>query len=922
MSNLLYRLGRFCARHGRWVTVAWVVVAVAVIVVGHRLGGGSTDAVAVGGSDSAVAQTLLDREFPGRSADASPIVLKARSGGVTDPAYADALRDTVQRIRRIPGVGQVSDPPAAGDAALSPDGHIGYLTVTPESDSASTLDLAERVRDATGPATGAGLDVAVGGQLGQQLSKSPVHTSELIGIVVAVVVMLLAFGSAVAMGVPIVTAVLSVGGGLALLQLLGNAAGIPTVAATLATMIGLGVGIDYGLFLVVRFRRLLAGGLTAEEAAGRTAGTSGGAIVFAAGTVVIAVCGLALSGVAFVGWLGYSAAIVVAVSLGSAVTLTPALLGWLGPGVNRLSLPGRRRGAAVTGPEDLAGTAWARLAVRVAGRPLTTTLAATAVLLTLAAPVLALRLGQMDAGRLPAATESRRSYDTLAEGFGPGANGPLRVVVEMFAPATAPDGASTTDGQDPRARDDRLVALRAALAQSPGVRTVSDPVISADSAVAVFGVTEQTSPSDERTVELVHRLRDTTLPRALAGRGAEGHVGGLTATKADLAGRISQRLPVLIGAVLAFAGLLVLLAFRSLWLAAKAAAMNLLSIAAAYGVVVAVFQWGWGVGLLGLDGPVPIESYVPMMMFAILFGLSMDYEVFLLSSIQEHWHATRDNARAVSLGLADTGRIVSSAALIMVAVFASFLINANPVVKMFGLGLSVAVAVDATVVRCLLVPGVMVLIGERQWRLPPLLDRLLPGIAIEADPAFFDSPPVAPARNGHDVAIGGGRWSTAAVAVPLIVLIIVVTVHRGSVAAATPAVVALLLGAFVAGRRQRAGVGARGAGLLIGAATSTLAFAGAAVGLPQLPSAAGLTIALTVLLAAVPPLLSRGRIPPAATLAATVAGTVGWAAGEPEATVLLCTAAGFTVSLLGRLLGTGLRRRQLSPDPSTIGADR
>ncbi|OWV11575.1 hypothetical protein B5D80_04630 [Micromonospora wenchangensis] len=749
MTTILYRLGRFCARHARAVTVGWVVLALALILAGSRFDGGNADAIAVDGSDSAVAQTLLDRAFPGRSVDPSPVVVEAPSGKLTDKTYQDALNATAERIRDIPGVSAVSGPPAAGTPALSTDGRTGYLTVTPESASAATVDLAERVRDATAPATDAGLDVSIGGQLGQQLSKSPVHTSELIGIVMAVIVMLLAFGSAVAMGVPILTAVLSVGSGLALLKLLGNAVDIPTVAATLATMIGLGVGIDYGLFLVVRFRRLLAGGLSAEEAAARTTATSGGAVVFAAGTVIIAVCGLALSGVSFVGWLGYSAAIVVAVSLASATTLTPALLGWLGPRINRFSLPGSRHRTTVADHAELDTTVWARLAVRVAKRPLLTALAATVVLLALSAPVSTLRLGQMDSGKLPTSTESRRSYDALAEGFGPGANGPLRVVVEMVDPATAPPGAKNAAGQDPRAQDPRLVALGAVLADTPGVREVSAPVVSADSAVAVFSVTGQTSPSDESTVELVHRLRDTTLPQALAGRGAEGHVGGLTATKADLAERISQRLLLLIGAVVAFACVLVLLAFRSLWLAAKAAAMNLISIAAAYGVVVAVFQWGWGIHLLGLDGPVPIESYVPMMMFAILFGLSMDYEVFLLSSVQEHWHATRDNRRAVSLGLADTGKIISSAALIMVAVFASFLINSSPIVKMFGLGLSVAVAVDATIVRCLLVPAVMVLIGERQWQLPPLLDRLLPRISIEADPAAFDPPPVAAAAGEH-----------------------------------------------------------------------------------------------------------------------------------------------------------------------------
>ncbi|GAB1646350.1 MMPL family transporter [Krasilnikovia sp. MM14-A1259] len=934
MTSVLYRLGRSCARHARVVTLGWVVVAVLLIVAGNRLGAGNADAIAVDGSDSMVAQTLLDREFPGKAAEPSRIVFEVPTGKLTDQRYANALDSTAARIRGIPGVGVVSDPPAAGDDSLSPDGRIGYLTVTPESDSVATVELAERVRDATGPARQSGVEVSVGGQLGQQLSRSPVHRSELIGIVMAVVVMLLAFGSAVAMGVPIGTAILAVGGGLALLKLLGNAVDVPTVAATLATMIGLGVGIDYGLFLVVRFRRLLARGLPVEEAVGRTAATSGGAVVVAAGTVIIAVCGLALSGVSFVGWLGYSAAVVVAVSLLSAVTLTPALLGWLGPGVNRWSLPGRRAAATGRDAAELDGTGWARLAARVARRPWTTAVVASVVLLTLSAPVLALHLGQMDAGQLPASTESRRSYDTLAEGFGPGANGPLRIVVEMFDPAAAPQGEKAGEGKDVRTRDPRLVALRTTLQQTPGVRAVSEPVISADSAVAVFSVTEQTSPSDERTVELVQRLRNATLPQALAATGTEGHVGGLTATKADLAERISQRLLFLIGAVVAFACLLVLLAFRSVWLAAKAAVMNLISIAAAYGVVVAVFQWGWGIHLIGLDGPVPIESYVPMMMFAILFGLSMDYEVFLLSSVQEHWHATRDNARAVRLGLADTGKIISSAALIMVSVFASFMINTNPIVKMFGLGLSVAVAVDATVVRCLLVPAVMVLVGQRQWRLPPLLDVLLPRISIEADPSTFDGTHV-PDRPRPDTRRGTlfhwNRWSAATTAIPLAVLMVKIAVHHGTVAAATATIVAVLLGLLVGGSTgpapasplarllgTGAGVGARSAGLALGVGAGALAATLAGVRLPPVPSAAGVTIVLAIVLAVTPSLLSRGRLPLVAATAGTVAFWIAWAfdAGDPAAAAaaaLLWSAAGLTLSLLGRVLGNGIAARVARP---------
>jgi RND superfamily putative drug exporter len=928
MTIMLYRVGRFCSRHAKGVIVAWILGSLLLIVAGNRLGSGSNDAINVNGMDSMVAQTLLNREFPGMSGDPSRVVVSVSSGKLSDTANADAIHKSEDALEKVSGVTAVSDPLADGSEAINDSGQIAYLGVTVDS-AAKVTEVAPAVLAAMQPAIDAGIDVAIGGQLGQQLSKSPVHGSEVIGIIMAIIVMMLAFGSAVAMGVPIVTAILSVGSGLALLKLLGNVFDLPEVATTLATMIGLGVGIDYGLFLVVRFRRLLGQGMSVEEAVGRTAGSSGSAVFFAAGTVVVAVCGLGFSGVSFVGWLGYSAAIVVAVSLLSAITLTPALLGWLGPNINRLSLPGRKHAASRhIGAEELDNTIWARLAGWVAARPWQTASVTLVVLLTLAAPTLFLQLGQMDAGRLPATTQARQAYDTLAKGFGPGANGPLRVVVELYQPAAAPKGTTVASGTDPRTMDLRLVQLKATLADVPGVRTVGDPVVSADAAVAVYAVTQEYSPSDEKTVQLVSTLRNTVLPTALAGTGAEGHVGGLTADKSDLAARIAQRLPFLILGVVLLACILMLLAFRSIWLAVKAAVMNLISIAAAYGVVVAVFQWGWGIGLLGLDGPVPIESYVPMMMFAILFGLSMDYEVFLLTSVQEHWHATNDNTRAVRLGLADTGQIISSAALIMVSVFASFLINNNPIVKMFGLGLSVAVAVDATIVRCLLVPAAMVLFGKKQWELPARLDALLPRIAIDPDPVAFDqytagtsATPVAQRPSG----IGTGGAVTGV----LLGLAVVIAARRaGGLEAAAAAVVPLLLGALIAvvatgGERSASrilGIGtsltARAGGLCLGVGVAALMTTLAENRFPYLPSAAAVTIALTLLLALVPSLVSGGRIPVMATYAGAGGFIVAWGVlattpTEVAAQVLLGSAIGFVLALVGgvlRRLGAPLSR--------------
>jgi RND superfamily putative drug exporter len=682
------------------VVLLWVVLAVGLLAGARVVDGSTADEVAVPGSDSEAANALLaEADMFGRQS--SQLVLTAPRGRYVDAAEVQAaVRETVDAVAAVPGVGAVPE-----RVEPSPDRTAVRLGVPLDAGTTPDKALAQRVLDAAEPARAAGMEVALGGALGRQLSALNSRPSEIIGIIAALVVLLLAFGSAVAALLPVVTALLVVAGGLAGLDMLKSAVSIPDVAPTLAAMIGLGVGVDYTLFLVSRQRRLLATGLPVPDAVARTARSAGAAVVFAGATVVVAISGLMLTGVDFVSWLGWSSALLVAGAVLSAVTLTPAVLAMAGERLSR----GRPAPAA---DEALDGSVWGRFASWSARRPVTVAVAGAVVLLGLGAPALALRLGQSDAGDRGTDQQTVRHYDATAAAWGPGENGPLSVV--LTNPAQAEPATGTLRG-------------------TRGVASVSPPRPLPSGAVSLR-VVPTTAPSDPTTDDLVERLRDEVLPRF-----GEAHVGGGTATRIDLANRITGRLPWLILAVIGVACVLLLLAFRSVLLPVKAALMNIVSVCAAYGVVTAVFQWGWGAGLLGLDGPVPIDSYVPMVLFAVLFGLSMDYEVFLLSAIQEHWARTGDNHVAVRRGLAETGGVITSAALIMVCVFASFILVDNPTVKIFGLGLATAIVVDATIVRCLLVPATMVLLGRWNWWLPRRLDRLLPHVLDHRDP--YDSTP-------------------------------------------------------------------------------------------------------------------------------------------------------------------------------------
>jgi len=727
MTSRLDGLGRAAARHPWRAIAAWVLIAVALVVAGSAAGGEYNDNYKVPGVQSQAAIDRLQADFPAAAGSTNnQVVFHAPTGTLASAQNQAAVAASLAAVQKLPHVVGVV-PPSPG-RTVSADGTTGFATV---AFGVAAVDLKNSEFDqlsmAMAPARAAGLQVEFGGDLVSLAQAPSIGASDKIGLGAALIVLLIAFGSAVAAGLPIVTAIVGLAVGLSVVGVLAAFFNVPSVTPILGTMIGLGVGIDYALFVITRHRDNLANGFGIVDSVGRTNATAGQSVLFAGTTVVIAICGLALAGVPFVASLGFATAVVVAVAVCAALTLMPALLGLVGEHINSWELPWTRRRQAEVRAGDARPTFWARWADRVGRRPWPYLVVSAAVLLTLAAPLLSMRLGETDAGTLPKSSSQRRAYDLLAQAFGPGFNGPLIVVVEL----------------PPNTNGSPLVEQRiaAAMAADPDVAAVAPPALSPSGHTAVVNVIPKSSPQDSATSALVHRLRDSVLPPATQGSGASALVTGSTAVFIDLSDRIAGRLPLFIAAVVGLSFILLTIVFRSILVPLKAAVMNVLSICAAYGVVVAVFQWGWAKGLVGLQQTVPIVSFVPMMMFAILFGLSMDYEVFLLSRIRENWLATGDSHHSVVDGLAHTARVITSAAVIMVSVFASFLLVDDPTVKMIGLGLAVAVLVDATLIRMVLVPATMTLLGAANWWLPRPLDRVLPHLDVEGGAGSADGPP-------------------------------------------------------------------------------------------------------------------------------------------------------------------------------------
>jgi RND superfamily putative drug exporter len=714
----LYALGRFSSRHHYPVIAAWIVLAIALLAIGHSAGSKTSENLTLPGTDSTKATELLEDDLPEQAYGSNPLVLEAPQGKLTEAKYAAGVAETEKKLNSLADVNSAVSPLSPqGAKFLSKDQSIGYfpvvLAIGPgEIDE----EEAEEILDAAGPARRAGLETAIGAYVGQQLSKPATETSEAIGLAAAVIILLFAFGTATAMMLPIVSALIGLVCALSIIRLLEHVLEVPGVATTLATMIGLGVGIDYALFIVTRHKLQLADGMELRESIARATATAGGAVVFAGFTVVIALCSLAFAGIPLVSTLGFTAAVAVVVAVCAATTLLPAMLGALGPHINSLRVK-----LGKTHPDDQESHGWRRWAEWVSQRPWSATVVALLILIVLALPVLQLELGQNDISALPKETTSRQAYDSLNKGFGPGVNGPLLIASEFGSPGEAKQV---------------LPALQKSVGAAPDVAAVTEPTLDKAGTAAVFTVISKSEPWADETVDLVEDLRDEAIPGALQGTQASSYVGGQTAGYIDLASQISDKLPLMIAIVVGLSFIVLLVAFRSLLVPVKAAAMNLLSVAAAYGVVTAVFQLGWGSSLIGLDHAIPIVSFVPLLMFAILFGLSMDYEVFLLTQMREHFEEFGDERRAVVEGLANTGRVITSAAAIMVCVFTSFVLSGNPVVKEFGVGLAVAIAIDSTLVRCLLVPAVMVLLGKRAWWLPKWIDRWLPKVSIEGEEYF------------------------------------------------------------------------------------------------------------------------------------------------------------------------------------------
>jgi RND superfamily putative drug exporter len=707
----LARLARACARHRRRTILAWLVAAAAVFVSTAAFGGTLVDEFSIPNSDAQRAADLLTDRFPARSGDAAQVVFAVT--GTPDRPEVAAVRRALAAAAAVPDVTEVGDPFRGRSGDVSDDGRIAYVDVqfaqrAFEVPKSSVDRLKSAVRDAV---EGTGVQAEFGGPVITASEPPETSTSELLGLLAAVVILLVMLGSLTAMGVPILLALLAVGLGLSLLTLAAAIWTFNTITPTLATMLGLGVSIDYALFVVTRFRQALHDGLAPEDAAAAAAATAGRAVVFAGLTVAISISSLAVIGLDFITKLGLGAAITVVVAVAAAVTLLPAVLSLLGPRIDR----GRIRifGERDDSYETRMRSGMARWAKRVTGRPLPVATIAVALLVALAVPVLGVRLGASDAGSNPPDTTTRKAYDLLVEGFGPGFNGPLIVAV----------GQPVGSGAASR--------LARELRRTEGIASVPDPVLNKRGDAAVVTAYPTASPQSEETADLVHLLRERVVPGALAGTGARAYVGGQTAAFEDIAARIGDRLPLFLIAVIGITLVLISMAFRSVVIALKAALTTLLSAFASFGVIVAVFQKGWGAELIGLDTTGPIESFLPVIVFAILFGLSMDYEVFLVSRIREEYVHGDTASGAIIHGVAAIGRVVVAAALIMGTVFLSFLLGDDRVIKEFGLGLGVAILVDAFVVRLVVVPTVLRMLGERAWWMPRWLDRALPRLTVE-----------------------------------------------------------------------------------------------------------------------------------------------------------------------------------------------
>jgi RND superfamily putative drug exporter len=723
--GIVARVGVWAAAHRRAVPLIWLVLLIGALGISGAVGTKFANNFSLPGTESQRAADLLKRDFPAQAGDSDQIVFAARQGAVSDAAVRARVAPMLARVARLPHVTGVTSPYSAGVKTISADGKIAFATVTfDERANILPASATERVIAVAKGAGSAQLQVALGGQAIEQVQKPALGAATAIGLLAAVIVLLITFGSFIAMGLPIITALLGLGTGIGIAGLASQVIDMPNFATELAAMIGLGVGIDYALFIVTRFRENYLKDGDLQGAIATAMDTAGRAVLFAGLTVIIALLGQFLLGVDFLYGLAVASSLAVLMTMLAALTVLPALLSRFGERIGRprtARFGQRKKAAAAQAPTGF----WLRWSRLIERHPWPGALAGLAIMLVLASPALALRLGNSDAGNNPTSQTTRQAYDLLAKGFGAGVNGPLQVVAKL-----------------PR-KDEQTTLARIAggLRASSDVASVSAARLSPAGLTAVFNVYPRSSPQALATTELVSRLRQRVLPPLASSSGTTLLVGGVNATTIDFTHVLSSKLPLFVGIVVLLSALLLMIVFRSLVIPLQAAFMNLLSIGASLGVVVAIFQWGWLGSVFNVKGA-PIQAFIPVMLFAIVFGLSMDYEVFLVSRMHEEWQRRRDPQQAVTQGLASTGRVITAAATIMICVFLSFVVGGERVLELFGLSLASAVFLDAFVVRSLLLPSVLHLIGRRTWSLPGWLERRLPHIAI-------DAPPVSAARTAR-----------------------------------------------------------------------------------------------------------------------------------------------------------------------------
>jgi RND superfamily putative drug exporter len=708
-------IARWCFRH-RWMVIGlWLLAVLCLGAVNHVVGDAYNDSFALPGTESTKALKLLQSAAPGQAGESDTIVWQVTGGSVKDPAVQQDISAMLDKVAHASSVASVISPyTPQGAGQISPDSTIAYAHVNwdavgqqiPKADVSKVISIAKSARSP-------GVDVELGGLVIQAANQTSQNTSELYGFIAAAVILLLAFGSFFSMLLPLISAVFSLVTAGFTVGLISHGITIANVAPIFAALVGLGVGVDYALFIVTRHRNGLKAGMSLEESTVRALNTSGRAVLFAGATVCVAMLGLLVLQLNFLTGISIAAAVTVLFTVVSAITLLPAMLGVFG--IKVLSRR-ERRVLAKEGPHDEHATGfWARWSAFVSWHPRTLAALALAVIVVLAIPLFSLRLGTGDQGNDPAGSTTRKAYDMLATGFGPGFNGPLQLVGQVGSPADAA----------------AFQQLTTTVENTPGVRAAFGAPLAPGAKVGVIVVVPTTAPQDSGTTDLINHLRSDVIPKAEQGTSLKVYVGGITAIFNDFSKVLTGKLPLFIGVIVGLGFLLLLIAFRSVVVPLTSAVMNLLAAAASFGVVVAFFQWGWGSDALGLGRPGPVDAFVPVLTLAVLFGLSMDYQVFLVSRMHEEWVHTRDNTRAVLVGQADTGRVITAAATIMILIFLSFIFQGQRVISEFGIGLGGAVFLDAFVLRTVLVPSLMHIIGPANWWLPRRLDRALPHLSVD-----------------------------------------------------------------------------------------------------------------------------------------------------------------------------------------------